>query len=288
MGDRSETAWILLRVVAIAAGFTSLMPLYAIGDTHAGGIKPTPRIVNGVPTADFAEVGLVGPGCTGTLIGCQTVLTAAHCVEGNGTEPADPAGYTVFFQHAGTFAVNAIAISPSWVRGVVVPGVGGQPGPGDLAVLRLVAPVSGIVPARLASIRPPFDTATTIVGFGLTGAASHDFGIKRTGTGRTVDCGQTAFSDSICSEPNPAIACSGDSGGPLFVGAGDDRRITGVLSGGTTDCQIGNIHVDVASHAAWILDVGGSDVRQAGNSVCGGLAPIGTAGTGPVVAEVLP
>src|SRR5947199_3174023 len=41
------------------------------------------KIANGLPTSDFPSVGqlLTAAGsCSGTLIGCQTFLTAAHCL----------------------------------------------------------------------------------------------------------------------------------------------------------------------------------------------------------------
>ena len=51
---------------------------------RGGGLEP--RIVNGVSAVgEYPEVGLlvrtdVGSICTGTLIGCETFLTAAHCI----------------------------------------------------------------------------------------------------------------------------------------------------------------------------------------------------------------
>jgi len=39
------------------------------------------RVVNGQPTSDYPAVGIVNDGCTGTLIGSNAVLTAAHCME---------------------------------------------------------------------------------------------------------------------------------------------------------------------------------------------------------------
>src|SRR6185436_9409230 len=99
-------------------------------------------IVNGLETADFPAVGgLLSPSnpdraalvCSGTLIGCRTFLTAAHCVEGS-----TPGGFVVFLQHVGFVGVSAIALHPSYDYPV-----------GDVAVLTLAAPVSGVHPASI-------------------------------------------------------------------------------------------------------------------------------------------
>src|SRR5439155_6360219 len=80
-------------------------------------IYPRPRIVNGVLGADYPTVGALLDSsnfdsasmiCSGTLIGCQTFLTAGHCVEGN----LDPLHYSVFLQHAGFFAVAGVSLHP--------------------------------------------------------------------------------------------------------------------------------------------------------------------------------
>src|SRR5205085_4948728 len=146
--------------------------------------------------------------CTGILIGCQTFLTAGHCVEGN----LSPAAYSVFFQHAGFFHVASIALHPTYNFPV-----------GDVAVLKLTTPVTGIAPTPIeAGPTPPFGTAATIAGFGRSGPGS-DYGLKRFGAVTTAPCGGTVSNTtSICfTFANPLGApgsnsdtCNGDSGGP--------------------------------------------------------------------------
>src|SRR5512143_2845386 len=71
-------------------------------------------IVGGTTTTDFPAVGALLAGadpasaitsCTGTLVGCRTLLTAAHCVcPGTGAEcqgTTAPGAAVVFFAHAG-------------------------------------------------------------------------------------------------------------------------------------------------------------------------------------------
>src|SRR6185295_196902 len=98
-----------------------------------------PHVVNGQATTSYPAVGalllyddafasnLYGL-CSGTLIGCQTFLTAAHCVCPDGasnaaecerTGTADPATLRVFLQRGGMFHVAAVSIPAdySFARG---------------------------------------------------------------------------------------------------------------------------------------------------------------------------
>jgi hypothetical protein len=91
---------------------------------------------------------------------------------------------------------------------------------------------------------PPFGTQATIVGFGQTGGAVRNYGIKRSGRVSTDDCtgiderlGNTelvcwTFDGPIGPAGEDSNTCNGDSGGPLLVGAGSSQRVVGVTSGG--------------------------------------------------------
>src|SRR6185295_18265386 len=115
-----------LAIAGLAA--FALVLLLAIS-ARAGSVPGTPRIVHGVLTAEYPSTGaLLSPGnpgtasliCSGTLIGCNTFLTAAHCVcdtEGRDCQGAgapNPSGYLVFLQHGGIFAVSSIAVNPNY------------------------------------------------------------------------------------------------------------------------------------------------------------------------------
>jgi hypothetical protein len=240
------------------------------------------RIVNGVTTTDYAAAGalLDGPAgpsavvlCSGTLIGCGKFLTAGHCVDGS----LRPADYTVFLQHGGFFSVAAIARHPTYDFPV-----------GDVAVLTLGAPVTGIRPARIeTTAAPAFGTAATIVGFGRTGPGA-EFGLKRRGSVTTGPCAN-GISDatSICwmfaapvgAPGSNSNTCNADSGGPLFVDGGGGPTVAGLTSGGTTSTCLSTDHsydANVFAYNQWIAQQAGDDLGEAS---CGGVAPVGEPGT---------
>ena len=239
-------------------------------------------IVNGVSTADYPAVGaLLSPNdpdtgrlvCSGTLIGCRTFLTAGHCVEGAG-----PSAFIVYFQHVGFVGVSAIAMHPGYDYPV-----------GDVAVLTLTAPVTGVPPASIDSTGgQATGSAGTIVGFGRSGGTSEDYGLKRKGRVSVAPCTDgISNTTSICWNFAPPIGpagedsntCNGDSGGPLFTDDGSGDRVAGVTSGGSSgNCLAVDDSYDarVATYAAFIDTASDGDV---GAGVCSSLPVVGTAET---------
>jgi hypothetical protein len=255
------------------------------------GPRLKPRIINGVPTSDFPSVGALlhggdpataEPNCTGTMIGCETMLTAAHCVDFG---PGDQ--FTVFLPHAGFFSVASVAINPD----------AGGPDTyrSDLAVLKLGAPVSGIRPSRLNTLGAvPDGTRGTIVGHGLVLAS--ELGPKNQGQVTTAPC--PSFDPPVLSPAGAlcwsfekpygppganSTVCNGDSGGPIFVDLGAGPAIAGVASGilsrdGTARCippQYG-VEAPVDQFLSWIESEGGPDLA---NLRCGAVVQVGDGGT---------
>jgi len=260
--------------IATVFVFTALLPLAAAAD--GAFVDPVhPRITNGVLTQSRPTTGslLVKYGinyqltCSGTLIGCHTFLTAAHCVcQGSpfaycGTP--DPAGYAVYLQNAGIVGVSAIDVDPDYDFASL----------GDVAVLTLSTPVTGVPPTPInTTMRPSLGTAVEIAGYGLTQGGADDTGILREGRAVTDGCqGQANEAAHVCwvfdaplgAAGTDSNTCNGDSGGPLFVDFGAGERVAGITSGGVSaNCLPTDISydTDVYVHRAFIQGVAGADL----------------------------
>jgi hypothetical protein len=247
-----------------------------------------PRIVNGLTTHAYSTTAALlwsggvpvtldnaGLQCSGTLIGCRTLLTAAHCVQ---PDPS-PADYLVYLQHAGVFTVATISVHPAVLFPIA-----------DIAIVTLDEPVSGIDPTPINLVDPePFIPLTgTIVGFGQTQGGGFDYGIKRAGSVQTTSCPSglpngASDTELVCWDFLSPIGpvgvdsntCNGDSGGPLFLDLGGGETVAGVTSGGTSlDCLPTDHSYDanVSTYASFVLAQLGAD----STATCGGIPPVGS------------
>ena len=262
------------------------------------------RIVNGLTVVDFPSVALYASDqqeCSATLIGCRTVLTAAHCV------CTDYGGERVEFLNAEDCIARPDLVGPAdkWLlfhhgglakpEGDVVPHPDYDPKSvaaslaDDLAIIRLAEPVWGVRPSGInRTDRLPAGTAGLIVGFGRTHRDLENHGIKRAGEVVTVECGAPVLDDAfVCFELTDPLGppgeeaglCFNDSGGPLFTDFGSGLVVAGVAFGGVSNsCQPPSRgwEIDVFLQREWIEEVAGDDL---GTDVCGGLAPAFEPGT---------
>jgi hypothetical protein len=149
-----------------------------------------------VPAGVRREVGLVSTAtgsCTATMITPRHFLTAAHCINFQGST----SGGSLSLEAAPNLPVDRIFSLGN-----------NQLGQHDLAVGQLFNPVSSsvAVPANVGTSAPSFSTTITQVGFGCTNRQSGvGFGTKRFLT--------------FTRGSNNDVGCPGDSGGPAFLGS---------------------------------------------------------------------
>ncbi|MEW5742910.1 MAG: trypsin-like serine protease, partial [Myxococcota bacterium] len=231
-----------------------------------------------VDTGDPAVVAIliddgVGIGiCTGSLIGPNLVMTAHHCVSSIQTQNllCNPNTFGPHYPPAAfrvTSSYNAAAQhynSGTWpsVNGSTWYGVSAVWSPsndvcgGDIAMLKLSAPMTGVCP-----LVPRVDAAVTVnetyraVGFGITSPRGQSAGTRYSVGGMTVLCASNCASDmhpTLEWEGGAATAkgtCEGDSGGPALDGQG---RVLGAVSRGPASSCNDTVYESVFGLASWI------------------------------------
>ncbi|WP_029003702.1 S1 family peptidase [Azorhizobium doebereinerae] len=228
--------------VLLGAGALLLQapPAQAIVSGRSGGGVAGPHTVMIVSTR--------GASCSGTAIAPDLVLTAAHCV-------APPGNYAVALVGAATpRLIPALRISvhprfdPDQYRNR-------HPTP-DLALVKLAEALpSSIRPAPLSDDAnlPARGTEFLVAGFGM----SSDGADATAGTLRCVSLPSVGTTGGIMARLSPTLglagACTGDSGGPAFLG----NTLAGVIGwatgpGGARGCGGVTGITLVGLHRDWI------------------------------------
>ncbi len=234
------------------------------------------RVVGGGPTADteFLDcVALIGNcpnyGCSGTLVGKNVVVTAAHCITGGcpqqvfvGSDSRSPSRGKVFDVK---YRVRHPEYDPTTDRN-------------DIAVLILDADADVMLPGLTTAGGParvaPRAIATTaeineaktveLVGFGRSQFA--DFGVKSQVlvTISSYECSGRGEADTFGCNPGVDLvaggkdldSCRGDSGGPVYIPFGTGYKLAAVTSrktlNATRDCGDGAVNTRADVYHAWI------------------------------------
>jgi len=206
--------------------------------------KILPTLINGaeVDRANWLEVVRIGNrSCTGTIVGRNAAITAAHCGRNNSRSVLE-------VYNAGTTAYRMIhhpryrGNGPNW----------------DVAVLVLDNDVD-LTPATVG-IDYTFSNGADVdlLGYGCTrpGGGGGNDGILRFGESKVTGFTGT---DVITSwRPSGGALCFGDSGGPMFAdgsNAGGQRKLIAVNSKGNIRDTNYNIRLDLPDVRSWLESV---------------------------------
>lgn len=194
--------------------------------------------------------------CTATLIAPDVVVTAAHCLGGDGWGDF---GFTLEIDLTKdvTNVVPAMITHqyPDFRESEVFPGMGKK---NDIGVVILEEPILGVPIERIDGDDDPIDLSTgtelQLCGYGRDSWSIAKTAGRKRDADVVVDLANHWELQTLESGPQP---CRGDSGGPVFAETQYGRRLVGIVSraiGDSHKCDSGAIYTRVAQYSDWIRE----------------------------------
>lgn len=193
--------------------------------------------------------------CTASLIGKNTALTAAHCVQKGAYAPVMIFGPNVRSPDSVHLPITGVAVNPSYEQNR-----GRGMDQGDIAVVKFQGKIPpGYQPATMDSANDQIrkGESAILAGYGVSNARTHEgAGVLRK-TSVSVAAVRKGKSEMIFDQSHGRGACHGDSGGPAYFQRGQKMVLAGVTNrsypnSAADDCAHKVVYTKVSAYRPWI------------------------------------